>query len=59
MPSSCDGCGAQFSLGHALDCKIGRLITQRHNGVRDALGDIAALTYKQRGGEGTIGERGR
>ena len=46
-------------MGHALDCKIGGLITQRHNGVRDTLGDIAALTYKQRGGEGTIGERGR
>ena len=47
MPSSCDGCGAQFSLGHALDCKKGGLITQRHNEVRDALGDIAALTYKE------------
>ena len=47
MPSSCDGCGAQFSLGHALDCKKGRLITQRHNEVRDALWDIAALTNKE------------
>ena len=34
MPSSCDGCGAQFSLEHALDCKKGELITQRHNEVK-------------------------
>ena len=47
MPVSCDGCGAPFDLGHALDCKKGGLVTQRHNEVRDALGDIAALTYKK------------
>ena len=23
MPSSCDGCGTQFSLQHTLDCKKG------------------------------------
>ena len=33
--------------GHALDCKKGELITQRHNEVRDALGDIEALAYKE------------
>ena len=43
MPSSCDGCGSAFSLSHALDCRKGSLVTQRHNEVRDALGDLAAL----------------
>jgi len=47
MPTMCDGCGAAFTLSHALDCKKGGLITQRHNEVRDALGDIAALAYKE------------
>ncbi len=47
MPASCDGCGAPFDLGHALDCKKGGLVTQRHNEVRDALGDIAAMAYKE------------
>ena len=46
MPSSCDGCGSAFSLSHALDCCRGGLVIQRHNEVRDALGDLAALTYK-------------
>ena len=45
--NSCDGCGTQFRLGHALDCKKGELITQRHDKLRDALGDIAALTHKK------------
>ena len=46
MPSVCDGCGELFTLGHALDCKKGGLVTQRHNEVRDALGDMAALAYR-------------
>ena len=46
MSAECDGCGAMFDLQHALDCRKGGLITQRHNEVRDALGDIAALAYK-------------
>ena len=47
MPANCDGCGGPFDLTHALDCKKGGLVTQRHNEVRDALGDIAALAYKE------------
>ena len=46
MSSSCDGCGSAFSLSHALDCLKGGLVTQHHNEVRDALGDMAALAYK-------------
>ena len=46
MPATCNGCGAPFDLVHALDCKKGGLVTQRHK-VRDALGDIAALAFKE------------
>jgi len=47
MPTMCDGCEAAFTLNHALDCKKRGLITQKHNEVRDALGDIAALACKE------------
>ena len=35
-----------FNLQHARDCKKGGLVTLRHNEVRDALGDIASMAYK-------------
>ena len=47
MPAICDGCGESFTLSHALDCRRGGLVTQCHNEVRDALGDIAALAFKE------------
>ena len=46
LPSHCDGCGSTFDLSHALDCCKGGLVTQCHNEVRDALGDLVALAYK-------------
>ena len=47
LPGSCDGCGGDFSLTHALDCRKGGLVTQHHNEIRDALGDLAALGYRE------------
>ncbi len=47
LPAECDGCGAQFTVNHALDCRRGGLIIQRHNEVRDTLCDLASLTWKQ------------
>ena len=41
-----------------MDCRKGGLITQRHNEVRDALGDIAALTYKEVVREPVVRETG-
>ena len=38
VPSGCDGCGAPFSLDHALVCRKGGLIIQSHNEVQDAVG---------------------
>lgn len=46
MPASCHGYG-DFSLTHALDCCKGGLVTQRHNEIRDALGDLATLGYRE------------
>ena len=47
IPSHCDGCGAPSSLDHFLICKKGGLIVQRHNEIRDAIGDLAALLWGQ------------
>ena len=46
LPALCDGCGSQFSTGHALDCRKGGLVIQRHNEIRDALGDLTSIAYK-------------
>eukprot|EP00731_Ephydatia_muelleri_P010942 Em0005g1528a len=34
-------------LPHALDCRKGGLIIQRHNEVRDALGDLASIAFRE------------
>ena len=38
--------GAEFTLQHALDCRKGGLIIQQHNEVRDALGDLASIAFR-------------
>lgn len=45
MPKQCDGCGAKFSLTHALTCKHGGLIIRRHDEIRDTLGDLATKAF--------------
>ena len=46
LPGNCDGCGREFSIQHALECKKGGLITLRHNEIRDTVGDLASLYWK-------------
>jgi hypothetical protein len=40
LPSWCDGCGEAFDVNHALDCKNGGLVYQRHNEMRDENCDL-------------------
>ena len=47
VPSTCHGCGAPFDLSHALVCRKGGLVTQRHNEICDALGDLSSLAWSQ------------
>ena len=35
MKSVCDGCGEDFTVSHALDCKKGGFVAHRHNDFRD------------------------
>ena len=35
MKSVCDGCGEDFTVSHALDCKKRGLVAHRHNDFRD------------------------
>lgn len=41
LQETCDGCNKSFSVQHALDCKKGGLITQRHNEIAGELMDWA------------------
>ncbi|EJK58078.1 hypothetical protein THAOC_21822 [Thalassiosira oceanica] len=42
LPKTCDGCGATFTVEHALTCKKGGLVVMRHDDCRDEFGDIAS-----------------
>ena len=37
----CDGCGAKFTIEHALVCKKGGLVVSLHNEVKAETGGIA------------------
>lgn len=41
LPSRC-ACGGNFDVCHALSCKKGGFVTQRHNEVRDITADLLA-----------------
>ena len=45
LPTHCDGCYAKFSSIHALDCKMGGLVTVRHNELRDGVADLAGKSF--------------
>ena len=58
MPSSCDGCGAKFSLEHGLNCANGVNLIERHNEVRDTTGYLAALAFSHVTREPVVREHG-
>ena len=58
LPPKCDGCGATSSLDHCLICRKGGLVVQRHNEIRDAIGDLAALAWGQVRRETVVVEAG-
>jgi len=39
----CDGCNAPFTIDHAINCKKGGLVGQRHDDARDEAGELAAM----------------
>ncbi len=43
LPSRCDGCDQLFDVSHALTCKRGGLVTQRHNEIRYGVTDLCRL----------------
>ena len=47
LPPFCDGRGTPFTVEHPLDCRVGGLVGQAHNEVRDAVGDLASLAWGQ------------
>ena len=47
LPAKCDGCRANFTLQHALDCKKGGLVILRHNEIRDCIGELASQVWPQ------------
>uniref|UniRef100_A0A1X7SXG4 Reverse transcriptase domain-containing protein n=1 Tax=Amphimedon queenslandica TaxID=400682 RepID=A0A1X7SXG4_AMPQE len=46
-PTNCDGCNAPFTTSHALDCRRGGLVVQRHNEIRDFIFDISSMVWSQ------------
>ena len=45
LPHCCDGCGAPFTVTHALDCHVGGLVICKHNEVCDAFRSLASLVW--------------
>eukprot|EP00957_Ditylum_brightwellii_P072863 5537581-Ditylum_brightwellii.AAC.1 len=41
----CDGCNKKFTLQHALECKLDRLIIVRHNEVTNELARVGSQAY--------------
>ena len=45
LNTTCDGCGAKFTVQHALACKVGGLVTLRHNEVKEELMNLCQKAF--------------
>eukprot|EP00978_Attheya_sp_CCMP212_P039074 scaffold199966_cov35-Attheya_sp.AAC.1 len=47
FPTICDGCSCNnFSVQHALSCKVGGLVISCHDEIKDELGQLAGKALK-------------
>ena len=46
LPQFCDGCGAQFSTEHGLNCKHGGLVNERHDATADEWIYLAGMAFQ-------------
>lgn len=46
LSATCDGCGQKFDVRHALQCKTGGLVINRHDEITDELTDLSAKALK-------------
>ena len=44
-PKKFDGCHAKFMISHALDCKRGGLVMERHNELYDGVADLVGKAF--------------
>lgn len=48
LPSTCEGCGKQNSVAHALNCKTGGLVIRRHDELVGVVGDVLSKVVGER-----------
>jgi hypothetical protein len=47
LPTKCDGCNSDFSVGHAHQCKKGGLVIRRHDEINYELANLMRLAFKK------------
>jgi hypothetical protein len=47
LPTKCDGCNSDFSVGHAHQCKKGDIVIRRHDEINYELANLMRLAFKK------------
>ena len=47
LETVCDGCGGKFSVDHAMSCKLGGLVSRRHEAVKQEFIHLGKLAFGQ------------